>query len=81
VNISSIFYGLFEAFFYFQFGLVIFLQKNSGTTAAQKMLIKFTTSVIFTSILRAAFSHKNALLSFSQSHEFFLRKNIGAKAS
>jgi len=35
--------NLFARFFYQQFGFVFFRQKNIGTKAARKMLVKLTT--------------------------------------
>jgi hypothetical protein len=48
----------------FQFGFVIFWQKDLGAKAAHKMLVKLTTDVNFTNILQAAFSYKSFLRSF-----------------
>jgi hypothetical protein len=47
-----------------QFGLVIFWQKDFGTKAVNKMLVKLTPGINFTNILRAVFSHKGFLRSF-----------------
>jgi len=71
----------FRSFFYLQFGLVLFWQKNIGTKAAHKMLIKFTTSVIFTSFYEQLLRTKMLCSAFLNHMNFFLRKNIGAKAS
>ncbi len=38
---------VFEAFHFLQFGLVYFWQKNIGTKAARKMLVKLTTTARF----------------------------------
>jgi len=40
----------------FQFALIILCQKEIGTIAAHKMLVKLTPSVNFTKILQTAFS-------------------------
>jgi len=56
------------AFLFLQFDLVIFWRKNFGTKAAHKMLIELITEVTevnFTNILRANFTNKSALRSFS----------------
>jgi len=71
VSISPIFYEqlyctkLFcRAFFYLQFGFVIFCRKNIGAKAVGKMLMKLTPIVNFTNILQAIFSFKSGIPRF-----------------
>jgi hypothetical protein len=70
MSISPIFYKqLFHtkvfctAFLSLQFGFVIFWQKDFGTKAAHKMLVKLTPGVNFTNIKQAAFSYQSFLRS------------------
>jgi hypothetical protein len=44
------------------------------------MLVKSTSGVNFTNIIRAAFSYKSFALSLDLRFVLFWRKNIGAKA-
>jgi len=72
------------AFLCLQVGFVIFRQKEIGAKAKCKMLVKLTEVVNFINILRAAFSYKNLLHSFSLLQiglVIFRQKEIGAKAA
>jgi len=54
------------AFLLLQFGFVIFWQKKIGAKAAHKMLVKITSVVNFTKILRAAFMSINLCWNFKK---------------
>jgi len=62
VNFTNIYEQLFcskvffEAFFYLQLGLVIFLMEEYWRKNASKILVKLTTAVNFIKILQAAFA-------------------------